>query len=180
MKLIMLRHGHDLPGNDGRHVLSQQGRAQVAATIDQLPGCGVTAIDLALCADTLRARETLYVARERITITRALGSPSLQPGGPSEDLLALLSRHTIGQPDITLLVVGHEPQLSNTLLQAAGATLPAEEGPRATLGRGDAVLAHPRFVTDHWMIDPDELVFLGQAVPTLFSAAVRLNGACSA
>lgn len=173
MRLILLRHGHDLPRSDGQAMLSQQGRAQVAATIRQLPAHGISGIDLALCSDTLRARESLEVAAEHITITRAIAVPALHPGGAPKDLLALVSRYTPSYPEAALLVIGHEPQLSNALLCAAGATIPEDEGPRAILTRGAAVIAYPRPNTEGWSIDPDELAFLCQSSPSPFAAAPR-------
>ena len=119
-RLVLLRHAksawpHGVP--DHERPLAGKGRrnAQAVATwfIDEGP-----VPDLALCSDALRARHTWEL------VCAALPAPvpsRMVPGlygAHPQDLLDLL--HTVATTVHALVVIGHEPTMSETTLLLAG------------------------------------------------------------
>lgn len=145
MKLLLLRHGHDLAGPDGESVLSRQGREQVATSIDQARELGILGFDLALCAESLRARQSLDVAAQRVSLARSLLCAAIHPDAAAERLLEALYAN---RPDVTIptvLVVGHEPQLTHVMFALSAAPSPPPEERRDLLSRGEGALTTLRF-----------------------------------
>ena len=127
MELFLLRHGlaveRGTPGfaNDAERPLTPQGRRQlrkIAAALRQME----LSFDAILSSPVLRARQTAeIVARELQLKNRLAFADELQPGGRAEKSVQRLA--TLKPLPATLLLVGHEPDLSELLsLLVTGAT----------------------------------------------------------
>lgn len=162
MIVLFLRHGHDLPGPGGESTLSNHGRAQVSETMDQAARGGLQFFDLALTSEALRARQTLELASQRIPVAQKIVSSAVHPSAPPERLFEAFLCHLQSPEDAFVLVVGHEPQLTNAICLAAGAAPPAPDQRRDLLRRGEGVFAPLRLHDSQLMLDPDELVFFGE------------------
>jgi len=147
MKLLLVRHGHDLPGNNGDSALSWQGKKQAAQTAQRMLDMGIRDIDAAYCSPARRAVETLSEITGIVSVNHQHCADELQPGQDPESLVSLVWRHWRDEPGV-ILFVGHEPQLSNAVLRWCGLPENAERGcdtPPWVLGRGEGMLLSPSF-----------------------------------
>lgn len=162
MRLILLRHGHDLVGSNGENALSNQGRAQVADTAKKILAAGVGSVDIAYCGESLRAEESLDEVRRHVNVSSAYSTPALKPDNSIDELESICLHAIDSGEDKVVLIVGHEPQMSNALLRWAGAEKPDDSAPRWVLGRGEAMQVSPRVVDGEIVACFDEVVFFGQ------------------
>ena len=123
MKLILLRHGKAEPLIDDAHdfarALEPAGRRRVWATAQALARIGV-APDIALVSPAARTRQT-WEAAAQILGGSARHLEALYHAAP-EAVMACVGE--AAKPDITLIVVGHNPglhQLAMTLAEAGAA-----------------------------------------------------------
>ena len=119
MELFLLRHGRAVergtPGfaNDADRPLTPQGRRQlrkIAAAMRQME----LSFDAILSSPFLRARQTAEIVAAELKLKKRLAfSDELQPGGNAKKLTQRLAALK-PQPE-TILLVGHEPDLSNLI-----------------------------------------------------------------
>ena len=119
MELFLLRHGlaveRGTPGfaNDADRPLTPQGRRQlrkIAAAMRRME----LSFDAILSSPFLRARQTAeIVAKELKLKNRLTFADELQPGGNAKKLIEKLA--TLKPPPENILLVGHEPDLSNMI-----------------------------------------------------------------
>lgn len=171
MIVLFLRHGHDLPGPAGENSLSSLGRHQVRATIEQAAQGGIERFDLALTSEALRARETLELASHHIPVDREIVSSAVHPAAPPERIFEEFLSHLDAPDEAVVLVVGHEPQLTNAIFLAAGAAPPPPDQRRDLLQRGEGVFAPLRLHDSQIKLDPDDLVFFGEEYRPVASGA---------
>jgi phosphohistidine phosphatase SixA len=170
MRVILLRHGHDLPSDQGEPALSKQGRAQIAETAQALKASGIDDIHAAVSSTALRARQSLAEFESHFAIAEKGFSVGLSPDAESAELdpaLLAFPRHST----VTVLVVGHEPQLSNAVLRWASLPEndPADTHCRPwTLSRGEAMVCTVSTSSDALRIHACPVTSYGQerALPT--------------
>jgi len=119
MELFLLRHGlaaeRGTPGfaNDADRPLTPQGRRQlrkIAAAMRQME----LSFDAILSSPFLRARQTAEIVGKELKLKKRLAfADELQPGGNEKKLIQRLA--TLKPPPENVLLVGHEPDLSNMI-----------------------------------------------------------------
>jgi phosphohistidine phosphatase SixA len=167
MKLILVRHGHDMPGPNGDSCLSWQGKQQARDAAQRIRDAGVERIDVARFSPSRRATETFDEIATLIPIADSNTTTDLQPGSSVESLESLIW-HCWSDEPVTFLCVGHEPQLSNAVLRWCG--LPdneesAGDRPPWILARGEGLLLRPQFERDLVRLDSEYMQFLGRTRP---------------
>jgi phosphohistidine phosphatase len=121
-ELWFLRHGEaEEDGEDPR--LTGRGRQQAEAAGAALAQLGLR-FDAVFTSPRARARETAELARAALGCDAAVHEP-LSGGFDRDDAVALLA----GQPDAArVLVVGHEPDFSQTIEALAGTDVAMKKG----------------------------------------------------
>jgi phosphohistidine phosphatase len=131
LKLYFLRHGqagnrHEWHGDDSQRPLTVEGKKRVkreAATIWKL----ALPVDLIISSPLLRASQTAeIVASAQGAAARLITDARLGPGFDPKRLAAILAEHRGAGG---LMVVGHEPDLSETISHLTG-------GGRLTMKKG--------------------------------------------
>ncbi len=147
-QLWILRHGeavpHDSRPTDDDRELTPRGERQAEAAGVALARLGV---ELAACYSSpkVRARDTARLCCRSLGVGPEV-LPALRAGFDSEDLRELLLAH---EADDDILLVGHEPDLSQLIHDCTGARVEMEKGGMAALklsGRAGelSVLLRPR------------------------------------
>jgi phosphohistidine phosphatase len=131
LKLYFLRHGqagnrHDWHKDDSERPLTVEGKKRMqreAATIWKLD----LSLDIILSSPLVRALQTAeIVAKAADSTARVITDDRLAPGFGPKDLTAILADHNSARG---LLLVGHEPDFSETIGQVTG-------GGRITMKKG--------------------------------------------
>lgn len=145
MLLVLQRHGHDLPDAKGTSVLSAQGRSSVRANAETLASTCLSHFRVGISSPSARCRETLQEMSQHLSIGRTLVSDQLSSGSDPRSLEALLLGFLETERPPSLLIVGHEPQLTNSVLSWLGQPDDSSEpsGPRWTLSRGECMYIAP-------------------------------------
>jgi phosphohistidine phosphatase len=138
--LYLLRHGdaEDGNGDDAARRLTEKGERQANAAGAALASLGAE-IDACLTSPRIRAAETARLACEHLHGIEPETRPELSGG--DFDALALAA----GRANV--LLVGHEPDLSNEIARLTGASVKLRKG-------GLAILEHS---TLHALLRPAEL-----------------------
>lgn len=113
MRLYFLRHGEAVEkGNlqDAQRPLTEHGVAQARLIGSLLLNSGVQ-IDAILTSPLVRAKQTADIVRETLGLNAVQTSEHLLPSSDRRRLYALLSSFNAG----AILMVGHEPHLSETV-----------------------------------------------------------------
>lgn len=145
MKLILIRHGHDLPEVNGESSLSVQGRAALQKTAQALHELGLGSVDMALTSPARRARQSLDALAQAMSFYETQVVEQLIEGASADHLEDVVRQYPF-HSSTTLLVVGHEPQLSNAVLRWGD--LPENDPSDGTrppwvLKRGDGMIVRP-------------------------------------
>ena len=149
-QLWLLRHGEAVPHDaapDAERALTDRGRAQAADAGRALAALGVV-VHLCFTSPKVRACETAGLACEPLGVEAVEHAP-LAEGFDADEALALLHA---GGADQRVLVVGHEPDLSQVVHDLTGARIDLRKGGVAAIGmdgaRGELlVLLRPRELT---------------------------------
>jgi phosphohistidine phosphatase len=121
-ELWFLRHGEAEDGGDDPR-LTERGRHQAEAAGKALAELGLR-FDAVFTSPRARARETAELACAALGCDSAVHEP-LSGGFGRDDALELLS----GQPDAArVLVVGHEPDFSQTIAALGGGEVDMKKG----------------------------------------------------
>jgi len=127
--IYLLRHG-DAENDDGRgdaaRKLTAKGEAQAAAAGSAIAVLGLN-IDHCLASPRVRARDTAEIACNALTVEPEIVASI---GDGSYDTLDLAA----GRGD--LIIVGHEPVLSNEVARLTGARIKMKKGGLAVIGSG--------------------------------------------
>jgi phosphohistidine phosphatase len=123
-QLYVMRHGiaavrgsADFP-DDAERPLTSEGRAKIKVIARGLLGLGVR-VDSVITSPLVRARETAEIAAQAFGHDVSVEfSDELRPGGSIEALVAHLAGHADRR---RILVVGHEPDLSEGVAKLIGA-----------------------------------------------------------
>lgn len=167
MKLIMVRHAHDIQGGGVESELSWQGRRQARETAEKLVALGFQSIDVALSSPAKRASQTLDEMASILSLEKPGVATELQPSSDVSALEHLLWSFSPRKPD-TVILVGHEPQLSNAILQWCG--LPDndqrdDDRPPWILSRGEAVSVCPDLIGSSIHLHSELIQMLGRQRP---------------
>lgn len=167
MKLVLVRHGHDMQGADGDTCLSWQGQKQARDLADKLKAAEIASIDVARCSPSRRTRETLDCIAATIQIGDLDTAHELAPDRDASALNTLIWRRWSDEPQ-TLLFVAHEPQLSNAVLRWCG--LPENDphnkkSPPWILARGEALILRPTFDRTQIRLSSSCITFVGRDRP---------------
>jgi phosphohistidine phosphatase len=125
-QLWLLRHGEAEPHGvrpDPDRRLTERGEAQSRAAGAALAAIGVT-FDAVLTSPRVRARDTARLAAEALGLEPIEHEP-LSGGFDREDALAVLAEYGA---DAKLLLVGHEPDLSQVVHDFTGGRVDLKKG----------------------------------------------------
>jgi len=121
-RLLLLRHGlaeERQPGcSDAERALSERGRQRTRAVLEQLVARGLAA-DRLLSSPLRRAHQTAEIAVHCGLAPALELAPQLQPGGDLDAGLRVWL--AAPEPPRRLLLVGHEPDLSQLAARLIGA-----------------------------------------------------------
>jgi phosphohistidine phosphatase len=148
VRLCFLRHGpagdpSDWDGADEERPLTEHGRAVVHDVARLMTGRGI-AFDAVLTSPYLRAAQTAAIVAEETGVRDVSADPRLAPGFGSRDLDELISENSAKS---SLLVVGHEPDMSEAICRLAG-------GGRVRMKKAALACLHaPDPASDAWSLD---------------------------
>jgi phosphohistidine phosphatase len=156
MKLYFMRHGlagerSEWKGNDAARPLTDEGIEKmklIAATLSQMS----LGLDAIIASPFVRARQTAEIVAQQLEI-KLIEDARLAPGFNGEQLDAILRDH----PGMnTIMLVGHEPDLSETIGALIG-------GGRVVCKKGGLALvdlpnAQSREGILEWIVPPKMLV----------------------
>jgi phosphohistidine phosphatase len=158
MKLYFLRHGiaanrDEWSGDDASRPLTSEGRKCMEREAKGME-------DLNVCPDRIitsplkRAKETAQIVAERLHLEDKLIEDERLAGSFDAGRLAELLRDH--KTDQTLMLVGHEPDFSETIGELiGGASLDLKKGGLARIDLDDASAKHGALV---WLIPPKALM----------------------
>ena len=157
LRLYFLRHGqagnrHKWQGDDSARPLTARGRQRMkreAAAIRKMD----LRLDLILTSPLARAQQTAEIVAETLGLGRRLVTePRLAPGFGPRQLRPLLAKHRdVG----ALMLVGHEPDLSETISHLiGGGRLDIKKGTLVLVELADRASPAGRLV---WLIPPKAL-----------------------
>ena len=110
MRLFVVRHAEAAPGEpDDLRPLTDAGRTAARALGERLAAENVDAV---FCSPLLRARETADAIARASTVT-ATPDERLAPGATANDVRAVARGETV-------VVVGHQPDCSEIVLELSG------------------------------------------------------------
>jgi len=139
----LLRHGDAEPegaGGDAERRLTARGEQEARAAGQALARLGVS-IERAFTSPRVRARDTARLACGALGIEPAVHAP-LSGGFDARDADELLAE---SPPGASLLLVGHEPDLSHLVGALTGARIEMRKGGIAAIAGGTLVaLLRPR------------------------------------
>lgn len=113
MRLYILRHGDAVESpfhQDHDRPLSDLGKRQIQS-VAHFFQIAREKPDLILTSPLLRAQQSSDLIRENLGVVDSLTTKSLASGGNLRDLVKEIDAHSVG----TMLIVGHEPQLSGLI-----------------------------------------------------------------
>jgi phosphohistidine phosphatase len=117
LEIFVLRHGEagvrvDESGKDDARSLTRDGRTEIEAIASSLSGLGVE-LDLVVTSPLPRALQTAEIIARQFKVLNKLEQwVELKPLGEAESVYRRLS---IQKARLSLLMVGHEPQLSGMI-----------------------------------------------------------------
>jgi phosphohistidine phosphatase len=121
MHLYFLRHGQaDWPEwnkSDDKRPLTARGKKEIRKLARFFKGLEMQ-LDRIMTSPLPRARQTAEIVAERLE-AKLQEESSLQPGFDAEDLGKILRKY----PDERLMLVGHEPDFTETISTLTGASL---------------------------------------------------------
>lgn len=156
MELYLLRHAHagdplKWDGEDAARPLSRRGRRQAERLGDVLSGAGFRP-DAIVASTKLRTRETAALVAERLGMEPRFDD-RLADRFDRRALAELVEE--AGRPE-RLLLVGHDPDLSDLLAELVGVEwLPMRKGTLARVDLGGSL--DPGAGTLRWFIPPDAI-----------------------
>jgi phosphohistidine phosphatase len=139
MHLYFLRHGDAVESpyyHDTQRPLSDLGKRQIQG-VSHFLRSSKTAIELILTSPLVRARETGEIIRNGLQTPSFLTTDSLVSGGGLRELFAVVNSQRAG----SLLLVGHEPQLSSAISVLTG----GDEHFRLEMNKGSLALVETPF-----------------------------------
>jgi phosphohistidine phosphatase len=166
MKIYLLRHAiaadrdPDRYPDDSLRPLTVQGRKKMIKVADALNNMGLQ-VDLILSSPFVRARQTAEIARKSLHLKkdRLLLIDALAPAGNPGNLIAeIQAKYTVDK----LLLVGHEPDLSNliSLLLSGDTSIPITMKKAGICCLSIEQLVAGKCAALEWLINPGQRVSL--------------------
>ena len=157
MKLYFLRHGlagqrGEWTGNDFDRPLTEGGKERMAREAATLAKLGLN-LDLIITSPLIRAYQTAEIVAQRLNMAaKLIQDERLAPGFGAEQLAQILRAHS----DVnTLMLVGHEPDFSETISHLiGGGRVVCKKGGLACVDMPDPALLTGDLV---WLIPPSVL-----------------------
>ncbi len=118
MHLYFLRHGDAVESpyyHDTQRPLSDLGKRQLHGVVRFLQRTKIT-VDLILTSPLVRAKETSEIILAGLHTPSCITSEALTPGSSLRELLTAINMQQVQ----TLMLVGHEPQLSSAISVLTG------------------------------------------------------------
>jgi phosphohistidine phosphatase len=157
MRLYFMRHGPaeartDWAGDDHERPLSDDGRKVLRRSIPALAALGL-GVDVIVTSPLARARETAEIIAAGLKMDdRVVEDARLAPGFGPDEARAIATEH--GR-DVTVMLVGHEPDFSRTLgALTGGSSFVVKKGGLARVDSLDVSLAGAELV---WLLPPKAL-----------------------
>jgi phosphohistidine phosphatase len=172
MQLYILRHGHaaaraDLTADDADRPLTEEGKALMAHEAATLRRLAVKP-DLIITSPLTRARQTAEIiaagldAEERVIDDARVGE-----GFGAKRLRRMLAEHDDAG---SIMVVGHEPDLSVVIRKLTGAHVVCGKGSLARIDLPDMAAAQGTLV---WLLQGDVLAAGAVAAPSATAGAAK-------
>jgi phosphohistidine phosphatase len=154
MILYFLRHGlagdrADWLENDSQRPLTKEGKEKMAREAETIAGLGLN-LDLIVTSPLTRALQTAQIVAQRLDIENKLAQDErISPGFDLQKLSEILTGH----PGVeTLMVVGHEPDFSETISDLiGGGRVVCKKG---GLARVDVISQTPLMGELAWLMTP--------------------------
>jgi len=164
MRLYLLRHAiagerdAEKYPDDGQRPLTKAGTEKMIKIAQALSKMDVK-IDLILSSPLLRARETAEIARKQLSLKKdcLILVDQLAPLGEPSQLISEIQTKYIRE---RLLLVGHEPDLSNliSLLLSGATALPVTMKKGGICCLSIDQLAAGKCATLEWLINPGQML----------------------
>ncbi|MDC8453763.1 MAG: phosphohistidine phosphatase SixA [Candidatus Nitrosotalea sp.] len=159
MDLLVLRHGEAgrgsaLPG-DSTRALTTEGKQEIADLSNGLKSLGVK-LDVIYTSPLLRAKQTAEIVAKSLKYKGKIEElDSLKPEGSKLDFYSVLSKL---KQDSVVLVVGHEPYLSDMIGEAISPSGCRINLKKAGLARIKVISTLPKIKGElRWLLTPKQL-----------------------
>ncbi len=154
MILYFLRHGlagdrADWLEDDAQRPLTKEGKGKMAQEAENIAGLGLD-LDLIVTSPLVRALQTAQIVAERLGIEdKLVRDERISPGFDLQGLAEVIASHPEAQ---TLMVVGHEPDFSETISELiGGGRVVCKKG---GLARVDVISQNPLMGELAWLMTP--------------------------
>jgi phosphohistidine phosphatase len=162
LSLYLLRHGQagsraDWHGDDAQRPLTVEGKQRMGREAAAIKKLGVP-LDLIFCSPLIRAYQTAEIVAKAMNASERLTADErLEPGFGPKQLAAILGEHRKAQG---LMLVGHEPDFSETISQVIGGSrIAMKKGALAYVQMEDPASLQGVLV---WLIPPKVLELYGR------------------
>lgn len=159
MDLLVLRHGEAgrgsaLPG-DSKRALTTEGKQEIADLSNGLKSLGVK-LDAIYTSPLLRAKQTAEIVAKSLKYKGKIEElDSLKPEGSKLEFYSVLSKL---KQDSVVLVVGHEPYLSDMIGEAISPSGCRINLKKAGLARIKVISTLPKIKGElRWLLTPKQL-----------------------
>lgn len=159
MDLLVLRHGEAgrgsaLPG-DSKRALTTEGKQEIADLSNGLKSLGVK-LDVIYTSPLLRAKQTAEIVAKSLKYKGKIEElDSLKPEGSKLEFYSVLSKL---KQDSVVLVVGHEPYLSDMIGEAISPSGCRINLKKAGLARIKVISTLPKIKGElRWLLTPKQL-----------------------
>jgi phosphohistidine phosphatase len=156
MRLYFLRHGladrNQWDGPDFERPLTREGKNRIAQSADLMDELEL-GLDLIITSPLKRALQTAQIVAHRLDVEdRFLIDERLSPGFGVTELREILTEHPNA---ISIMLVGHEPDFSDTIGELTGALVMVKKGSLVRVDVLDPQSLEGELV---WLIPPKVLV----------------------
>lgn len=159
MDLLILRHGeagrHSLSPGDSKRSLTSEGRQEIADLSNGLKSLGIKP-DRVFTSPLLRAKQTSEIVAKSLKYKGAIEEiASLKPEGNRLEFYSILSKL---KQDSVVLVVGHEPYLSEMISEAISQSGCRINLKKAGMARIRVISTLPKIRGElRWLLTPKHL-----------------------
>ncbi len=161
MRIHLIRHATAevtaADGEDASRRLTDEGEAEATLLAQALHVLGVQPVAV-ISSPYRRCIDTARPIAARLEVEPA-ADRRLEPGADAADLAAVLDRHAPeGEGDV--VVVGHEPDLSELVRHLTGAHVEMAKG---SVARVEVLSLRPGGSTLHWLLRPKQVRLIARS-----------------
>ena len=159
MDLLILRHGeagrHSLSPGDSKRSLTSEGQQEIADLSNGLKSLGIK-LDGVFTSPLLRAKQTAEIVAKSLKYKGTIEEiDSLKPEGSRLEFYSVLSKL---KRDSVILVVGHEPYLSEMISEAISQSGCRINLKKAGMARMRVISTLPKIKGElRWLLTPKHL-----------------------